>query len=411
MPTFVQSHLATVDNTVSVAYPTANTAGNLLVVAVRYGADPGTLSDSKGNTYTQILSHSDGGGYTKAWFAPNCAAGANTLTLSNKAAIWILLEYSDVQTASVLDASNTGATTLTVTTTEANDLLVMIGGNVSGSVAPGQTGSYTQRQSHYQSYGGTPQSLTAWDTVAGAAGSYSNTLTNSTRGVLAAFKAAAVPVVGISPTSGEQDESVTVTVAGINTHFSGASVVTLSGSGVTVGSPVVASTTSLTVSLGISIIAATGPRTLTVTTGAEVVTATFTVEELPCPKRVRGSISPEQIQAQFRQGNSPVVLMASGEFIPGNALVTDACGNAVDFGAAPGGGGGAGTWADEVPAGTMNGSNTAFTISAAPIAGTLDLKLNGVRQEPTVDYSITGTAITYTTAPKSDDWHRAMYSY
>lgn len=56
-------------------------------------------------------------------------------------------------------------------------------------------------------------------------------------------------------------------------------------------------------------------------------------------KRERGTISPEQIQGQFRQGDSPIVLMAKGAFIPGNAVVTDADGNAVD-GGVPGGGGG-----------------------------------------------------------------------
>jgi len=58
-------------------------------------------------------------------------------------------------------------------------------------------------------------------------------------------------------------------------------------------------------------------------------------------KRERGTISPEQIQAALRQGDSPVVLMAKGEFIPGNLVATDEGGNAVDSGEAGGGGGGA----------------------------------------------------------------------
>lgn len=52
-------------------------------------------------------------------------------------------------------------------------------------------------------------------------------------------------------------------------------------------------------------------------------------------KRVRGTFSPEQIQGDLRQGDSPVVLMAKGEFISGNAVVTDADGNAVDSGGVP----------------------------------------------------------------------------
>lgn len=52
-------------------------------------------------------------------------------------------------------------------------------------------------------------------------------------------------------------------------------------------------------------------------------------------KRIRGTFSPEQIQGELRQGDSPIVLMAKGEFIPGDAVVTDADGNAVDSGGPP----------------------------------------------------------------------------
>ena len=52
-------------------------------------------------------------------------------------------------------------------------------------------------------------------------------------------------------------------------------------------------------------------------------------------KRERGTFSPEQIQGALRQGDSPIVLMAKGEFIPGHAVITDAGGNAVDSGGAP----------------------------------------------------------------------------
>lgn len=55
-------------------------------------------------------------------------------------------------------------------------------------------------------------------------------------------------------------------------------------------------------------------------------------------KRERGTISPEQIQAALRQGDSPIVLMAKGAFIPGNLVATDADGNAVDSGGTGGGG-------------------------------------------------------------------------
>jgi hypothetical protein len=176
---------------------------------------------------------------------------------------------------------------------------------------------------------------------AGAAiGSRTITVTTGAEVVTAAFAVTAgAPVIALSPDSGAQASSPTVTITGTFTHFSaGVTTVAISGAGVTLGTPSVTSATVLTVSATIAAGAALGVRTVTVTTGAEVTTADFEITEILCTKRERGTISPEQIQAQFRQGNSPVVLMAAGEFIPGNVIVSDECGNAVDGGAAPGGG-------------------------------------------------------------------------
>ena len=58
----------------------------------------------------------------------------------------------------------------------------------------------------------------------------------------------------------------------------------------------------------------------------------------------------------------------------------------------------------EVPSGTINGSNTAFTLANTPVVGTEHVYLNGLLQNAGgVDYSISGTAITYTTAPQTGD--------
>lgn len=61
----------------------------------------------------------------------------------------------------------------------------------------------------------------------------------------------------------------------------------------------------------------------------------------------------------------------------------------------------------QTPSGTMNGSNVTFTLANVPITG---LFLNGVWQRPAgVDYSLSGSTITYTVAPKSTDTHTAAY--
>lgn len=59
---------------------------------------------------------------------------------------------------------------------------------------------------------------------------------------------------------------------------------------------------------------------------------------------------------------------------------------------------------DEVPSGTINGSNVTFTLSQTPkenstTEGSVDLYLNGLKQTPGVHYTISGVTITMTTAP------------
>lgn len=60
---------------------------------------------------------------------------------------------------------------------------------------------------------------------------------------------------------------------------------------------------------------------------------------------------------------------------------------------------------EETPSGSINGSNTTFTIANTPTAGTVKLYLNGVRQKSGAgnDYTITTNTITFTTAPVSGD--------
>lgn len=65
----------------------------------------------------------------------------------------------------------------------------------------------------------------------------------------------------------------------------------------------------------------------------------------------------------------------------------------------------------ETPSGSINGSNTAFTLANTPIAGTEMVFLNGILQEPGAgnDYTISGATITYLTAPVSGDRLRVTY--
>lgn len=67
----------------------------------------------------------------------------------------------------------------------------------------------------------------------------------------------------------------------------------------------------------------------------------------------------------------------------------------------------------ETPGGAVNGVNTTFTLASAPTAGSEELFLNGVLQEPGTgnDYTISSLTITYLAAPLTGDRVRASYRH
>jgi len=70
------------------------------------------------------------------------------------------------------------------------------------------------------------------------------------------------------------------------------------------------------------------------------------------------------------------------------------------------------TWATEIPAGTINGTNTAFTLVNTPIANSQVIYWNGIALFPGAgDYTISGNTITLTAAPASGDTLIANYQH
>lgn len=65
----------------------------------------------------------------------------------------------------------------------------------------------------------------------------------------------------------------------------------------------------------------------------------------------------------------------------------------------------------EIPTGSINGSNTAFTLANTPVSGSEHVYLNGVLQESGAgnDYTISGNSITFTTAPLTGEKLRVSY--
>jgi hypothetical protein len=65
-----------------------------------------------------------------------------------------------------------------------------------------------------------------------------------------------------------------------------------------------------------------------------------------------------------------------------------------------------------IPGGTMNGVNTAFTLASAPAPTTsLTLFRNGILQRVGIDFTLSGSAITFAAGsiPQSGDFVRAYY--
>lgn len=65
----------------------------------------------------------------------------------------------------------------------------------------------------------------------------------------------------------------------------------------------------------------------------------------------------------------------------------------------------------EIPSGSINGSNTSFSLANTPIAGSEHLYLNGILQESGGgnDYTISGASITMATAPLTGEKLRVSY--
>ncbi|HTB12196.1 MAG TPA: hypothetical protein VK752_11520 [Bryobacteraceae bacterium] len=123
-----------------------------------------------------------------------------------------------------------------------------------------------------------------------------------------------------------------------------------------------------------------------------------------------------------------VLAMEGVGYAPGLAAVINASGQLtgatgnlgdcvrVDGSSGPCGGGGVlPQFSDgETPAGAINGTNTAFTLAFTPSpTSSVQLYLNGLRQDQGLDYTISGSTISFTTfsAPQTGDVLLASYRY
>ncbi len=168
-------------STLSIAYPAAQTAGDLNVVVVGWNDSTSNvtgITDTAGNTYQLAIGPTRGTGISQSiYYATNIKAGSNTVTVTfNQAAAFVdlrILEYKGIVNPAPLDVtagaagssttSNSGATT----TTAANELIVAA--NTVNTAATGAGTGYTLRIIT------SPDADLVEDRTAATAGSYSAT--------------------------------------------------------------------------------------------------------------------------------------------------------------------------------------------------------------------------------------------
>lgn len=154
-PAYVQSRATTFSSTATLAFSSNNTAGNMLLVFVGNAAAGSTISDSQGNSYTQLFSNSSASYNSQrqvGWYALNCKVGANTVIIGTPGTNQsiIIAEYSGVATSSALDQNvlSVGATTHIfsggIKPTNSSFLLLGFGSNVtSDNNSPTPDGTWT----------------------------------------------------------------------------------------------------------------------------------------------------------------------------------------------------------------------------------------------------------------------------
>ena len=201
----------------SLPFSSANTAGNLIAVAIRGGTSGQvfTVTDSRGNIYQQAVSINQTTDHTLAiFYSQNVAGGSNTVSVSESIAgqtlRFSIMEYSGVATSNALDvtAGQQGASvsprTVTTATSASDELLL-------GFISTADPQTFTAGNG-YTIRGFVPAEpntkLIAEDRIQPAAGVASATATISSADNWAAVMATFKPVV-----SGGGSGSITVAIS------------------------------------------------------------------------------------------------------------------------------------------------------------------------------------------------------
>jgi len=171
--------------TVSLAFPAAQTAGDLNVVVVGWNDTTSTVqsvTDSAGNNYSLAIGPTSGTGLRQSiYYAPNIVGGSNTVKVTfNQAAVYPDVRIVEYRGVTTLDAqvgatgSSATASSGTATTSAANELIV--GADMVATRTKAAGTSFTSRVIT------SPDGDNLEDRVVTATGSYSATATLTTAG-------------------------------------------------------------------------------------------------------------------------------------------------------------------------------------------------------------------------------------
>jgi hypothetical protein len=226
---------------VTLAYPAAQTVGDLNVVVVGWNDVTSTVqsvTDSRGNVYSLAVGPTTGSGERQSiYYAANIAGGSNTVAVQfNQPAAYPdvrILEYRGVSSVDVTAAASGSSATASsgpATTTSANELIFAANTVSTGNTAAGS--GFTARIIT------TPDLDIAEDQVVSSTGTYTATALLSPAGTwvmqMVAFRAGvstAPTISSITPNSGTSLGNTSIAING--TNFVSGATVTIGGTAAT----------------------------------------------------------------------------------------------------------------------------------------------------------------------------------
>src|SRR5579862_2225234 len=345
-------------SSVTVAFPSAQTQGNLNIVVIGWNDTTTTvqsITDSLGNTYTLAVGPTKGTSLTQSiYYAKDILGGSNSVTVTFSAPAEFpdvrILEYTGADTTSPLDVSasalgnSASANSGSATTKLANELIFGADTVATGNAAAGT--NFTPRII-------TPHdSDLAEDRSVTTTGTYSATATLTSSGAwimqMATFKASgssgggsAPTITSVSPNSGSTGGGTAVTITG--TNFISGTTVTFGGTAGTkvtiVSSTSITATTPAHAAGTVNVVVSNTNGSNTLTNGFTYTSSTITISiaqkaNSATPQSPTTTVSVPYLQAQTA-GDLNLIVVGWNDTTATVVSVKDNLGNSYSLVAGP----------------------------------------------------------------------------